>query len=104
MIGAAILIPLAGNDGNPFTRRQVRLFEDRLAALSGGYTRRTGVTGVWHEDGQTFRDESREYLVALDSWLQLPAWLDLALWACGHFEQLAVFVEVAGIPEILRPS
>jgi hypothetical protein len=62
---------------------------------------RDGVTGEWEFGGRVYRDRSREYVVSLKSWWQLNAWLQIAEWAREEFGQEAVYIEVAGIPEIL---
>jgi hypothetical protein len=74
--------------------------EQRLTTF-GGFSLRTGVTGVWVSGGHTYRDRSLEYTVSLESWLQLAAWLETVQWAGEHTHQAAVYIEVAGIPEIL---
>jgi hypothetical protein len=39
--------------------------------------------------------------VSLTGWRQLPAWLIVVEWALERFDQEAVYIEVAGIPELL---
>lgn len=39
--------------------------------------------------------------MALASWTQLPQWLEVVRWARTKFRQEAIYVEVAGIPEII---
>jgi hypothetical protein len=59
------------------------------------------VVGAWESAGRRYRDRSRRYTLALGSWLDLPAWLDIVIWARERFRQEAIYIEVAGIPEII---
>lgn len=67
----------------------------------GGFSRLASVRGTWAFEGRTYRDTSRQYIVALNSWTQLPAWLDIARQISTLFQQEALYIEVAGVPEIL---
>lgn len=104
MIKTVVIIPTTDNNGRPFSRGRFSNFEGRLAGLAGGFTVQAGFEGVWQESGTIYRDRSVAYVAALDSWMQLPAWLDLVGWAAGHFAQLAMYIEVQGVPEIIRPT
>lgn len=61
----------------------------------------TGVHGTWEHGGRLYRDVSRQYVVSLTSWRQLPAWLELMDWVRQAFTQRAIYIEVAGVPEVL---
>ncbi|MBA2449999.1 MAG: hypothetical protein H0V51_18425 [Chloroflexi bacterium] len=102
MIGTSFLIPIRDNEGRPFLPSQWRALHQRLLVEFGGYTRVSNVQGAWEDRGRVYRDRNRQYLVSLESWTQLPAWLDLVRWARQTFRQEAIHVEVAGVPEILR--
>jgi hypothetical protein len=39
-------------------------------------------------------------MVALESWWDLLACLDLGDWVCARFARQAVYTEIAGVPEI----
>ena len=99
MIKTIVLIPVAGNDGTPFAESDWLNLEARLLPF-GGFSVRHGVEGVWQAQGRIFRDRSREYTVALPSWWALASWLAVVDWARSHFRQVALYIEVAGIPEI----
>ena len=102
MVKAVILIPTADNDGHPFSRRDWRELEQRLSQLAGGFTREGDVVGQWTgDDGRVYRDRSRRYVVALPSWMALPAFLEAARWTADWFRQEAIYIEVAGIPEVI---
>ncbi|MEX0783795.1 MAG: hypothetical protein WD557_14215 [Dehalococcoidia bacterium] len=103
MISTVVLVPTYDNRGEPFGPDVFRDFEARLLSRFGGYTRATDLVGEWVDSGVTYRDHSRQYRVALGSWRALPAFLDLVDWARLTFEQEAMYIEVAGIPEILAP-
>ena len=101
MIEAVVLIPVADNNGRRFTRREWQALKDRLFAF-GGLTREGNVAGAWQSGTRTYRDVSRRYVVALESWWQLPAWLEVVDWARVAFRQEALYVRVAGVAEIRR--
>jgi len=99
VIKILVLVPVADNTGAPFPESAWLAFEARLLAF-GGFSVRADVAGVWQAEGRTYRDRSREYTVSLSSWWAPPDWLAAVDWARDHFRQLALYVEVAGIPEI----
>lgn len=102
MIKALLLVPLRDNERNPFSYRAFRALEDELTNLAGGVTAQGGVTGVWSDAaGRVYRDRSRQYIVALSSWRQLPEFLALVERARISLRQEAMYVEIGGIPEIL---
>jgi len=103
MVKAVLLVPAADNDGQLFLDAHWWALEAKLLDF-GGFTRGGDVAGAWKAQGRVFRDESRQYIVALQSWRDLPAWLVVVEWARERFRQEAMFVEVAGVPEILGPA
>jgi hypothetical protein len=68
----------------------------------GGFTRIPGVVGVWQSGEQVYRDRHHQYIVTLTTWVQLPAWLDVVSSACLTFRQEAMYIEVAGVPDIIK--
>ena len=100
MIKALVLVPVRDNDGEPFPRRTWLELEQRLTAF-GGFSRRNGVVGVWESEERLYNDISREYSTALAFWTQFPEWLSIVRWACEAFRQEAMYIEVAGLPEII---
>lgn len=62
-----ILVPLADNDGDPFSPHAFDTLEHFLTTLCGGFTRRGDVEGAWRspETGTVMRDRSRSYVVTL---------------------------------------
>jgi hypothetical protein len=100
MIKTIFLVPVRDNDGRPFPRSAWRALEDRLLQF-GGFSFTDGVYGTWQFGGRMYRDRSRRYTVSLTSWMQLPASLELVHWVRGTFRQEAIYVEVAGVPEIV---
>lgn len=101
MIRTLIHIPLRDNGGRPFTAAAFKEFESQALELAGGWTRETGAVGAWKDGDTVYDDELRVYSIALSSWLQVPAFLKLAEWARVQFAQEAIYVEIAGIPEII---
>ncbi len=100
MVRTLFLVPLRDNEGKPFPRRLWRELRERLLVF-GGYTRIAGVVGEWRSIGRVYRDRSYQFVIALESWKQFPAWLELVQLVHSAFRQEAIYVEVAGQPEIL---
>jgi hypothetical protein len=100
MIKTIFLVPVHDNTGGPFPESAWLALEERLARF-GGFSWRSGVTGAWKAGDHIYRDRSREYTVSLDSWTQLADWLRLVRWAGQRFRQEAIYLEVAGLPEVL---
>ena len=102
MIKTLILVPIQDNEGQPFSPKDWDELEQKLLSSFGGYTGGEMISGAWADStGTVYRDTSREWRVALNSWLQVPEWLALANWTRTHFRQIAIYVEIAGIPEII---
>jgi hypothetical protein len=106
MIPASLLVPLADNDGNPFPAAMFAALEDELVARFGGFTHAGTKGGAWRgDDGVVYRDRSRQYDIAVESWIDIPDFLQLVDRVAVKFRQRAVFVTIAGIPDIVaRPS
>jgi hypothetical protein len=100
VIETVVLIPIKDNQGRPFGRSAWEELEARLLQF-GGFTGPTEVEGVWRSGERTFRDTNAQYIVSLTSWTQLPDWLGIVHWARERFRQEAIYVKVAGIPEII---
>ena len=90
MIKTVLLVPSRDNQGRLFPRDRWIELEEQLVTAFGGLSRESGIRGVWRDRGRVYRDVSRRYVVSLDSWLQLPAWLDMVRWALRTFEQEAL--------------
>ena len=101
VVKTVLLIPTRDNDGRPFPRSAWRELEQQLLALAGGFSRQDGFAGAWSDGSRVYRDVSRQYIVSLASWTQFPAWLDIVRWARDRFRQEAIYIEVAGVPEII---
>ncbi len=101
MIKATILIPKRDNDGRPFDRRILQAFEARLIELSGGFSITRDVEGVWRYEGKTYIDRSDRYEVAMQDWDGIAPFLEVVRWARVRFRQEALYVEIAGIPQII---
>ena len=101
MIKTLFLVPVRDNDGKPFPPSAWRELDQRLRSLGQGYSIEGVTTGVWQVCNRIFRDRSRRYVVALTSWAQLSRRLAVVQWARVRFQQEAIYIEVAGIPEII---
>ena len=102
VIKTAFLVPVRDNDGHPFSRSLWYELERRLVQSFGGYSRASDVRGAWEHQGRVYRDISRQYSVSLERWIELPAWLALIGWVQTSFHQEAIYIEVAGVPEVFE--
>lgn len=100
MIETVVLIPIRDNQGRLFPRSLWRELEARLLYF-GGLTDAGEVRGVWRSGDRVFRDRNRQLAVSLGSWKQLAAWLEVVEWARIAFRQEAIYIKVAGVPEII---
>lgn len=101
MVKTTFLVPIKDNEGKDFNASDWRQLEGRIIQSFDGYSLTTGVHGAWKYQGKVYRDISRQYTISLESWHQFPEWLDIIRWAREHFRQEALYVEVAGVPEIM---
>ena len=91
-----ILVPLADNDGRPFPHAAFHTFENFLATLCGGFTRRGDVEGAWRspETGTLMRDRSRSYVVTLAAETADEQITKVEDFICRYFRQEAAFLEL----------
>lgn len=89
LIRTVFLVPGLDNESRPFEETEWLDLEARLKQF-GGFTRGAAVEGVWSDANQTYEDRNRQYIVALESWRQFPAWLLVVEWALIHFRQEAI--------------
>jgi hypothetical protein len=91
-----ILVPLASNDGRPFPAKIFHTFENFLATLCGGFTRRGNVEGVWRspDTGIIMRDRSRSYVVTLSAENADEQIAQIESFICRYFRQEAAFLEL----------
>jgi hypothetical protein len=102
VIETVLLVPGRDNDGKPFPPSAWDALEAALLRF-GGYTRQADVTGAWSLGERIYRDRSRQYVVSLGSWRDLPAWLKIVEWTRSAFRHEALYVKIAGIPEVIGP-
>lgn len=89
-----LLVPLADNDGVPFSDSAFASFEDFLVDTAGGFTRRGDVEGAWRApDGQVMRDRSRSYVVTVPEHLTDRVASAIDHYVRRQFRQQAAFVE-----------
>ncbi len=97
-----MLIPVADNAGTAFPPEAWHELEARFRSQLGGFSMGGVMQGQWvGPDGHVYADTSRQYIVALEI-RQMPAWLAIVEWALERFGQQALYVEIAGSPEILK--
>src|SRR5215207_4723748 len=100
LIKTLMVVPETDNDGVPFPASLWDELERRLLAF-GGYTRLADSTGAWVSGARVYRDRNRRYEVGLGSWADFSTWFGIAAWARESFRQEALYIEVAGTPEII---
>jgi hypothetical protein len=91
-----ILVPLADNDGRPFPPTAFHTFENSLATLCGGFTRRGDVEGAWRspDTGEIMRDRSRSYVITLAAEQAEEQIAKIESFICRYFRQQAAFLEL----------
>lgn len=91
-----ILVPLADNDGRPFLPTAFHTFENFLATLCGGFTRRGDVEGAWRspDTGEIMRDRSRSYVITLAAEGADEQIAKIERFICRYFRQQAAFLEL----------
>ena len=102
MIKTSLHVPHTDNDGQAFLAEDWRELEIRLIDQFGGFSCDLHVAGAWRSaTGVLYWDVSRRYIIALDSWARIPTFLDTVTWVIERFRQEAIYVDIAGIPEII---
>ena len=105
MIKTIIHVPHSDNDGQVFSLESWRELERQVVDRFGGYSCDDQVQGAWRSsEGVVFWDVSRRYTIAVGSWTAIPAFLDFVSWVRVTFRQEAIYVEIAGVPEVLGPT
>ncbi len=94
------LMPVRDNEGRAFEAEAWAELDRRLLRF-GGASAAGMVSGTWDSGEGVHRENNLQYQVGLQRWTDLPEWLDLIRWARRRFRQQAIYVEVAGIPEII---
>lgn len=83
-------IPLYLNDGTPTPEPELRLIENAVISLAGGFTATDGI-GAWRGDAETYREPMR--LLAVDTADDIgPELLRIAERAAVRLDQEAVYV------------
>jgi hypothetical protein len=90
-----LLVPLADNEGIPFSEAQFVAFERHVAGLTGGVTRRGDVEGIWlSPTGEFQREKSRAYVTSVAATDAARIALELDSLIRSSFRQLAAFIQV----------
>lgn len=100
MVKTEFLIPKQDNEGHEYPDSYWSELEEQLLQF-GGFTWTDGQVGAWRSRGKVYAGVSRRYDVDLPSWTLLAAWLEIVRWVARRFNQEAMYIEVAGVPEIL---
>lgn len=99
-IETSVYVPEADNDDIPFDDGDWAALYARLARIAGGATRRGPHQGSWlGPDSNLYTEPIFEFEVAVASWFDVPAFLEIVIWIQFHFRQLAIHFKVAGIHE-----
>lgn len=89
-----VLIPVADNDGHPFSPEDFAALEGLLLSLAGGYTNHGKLTGAWRSpSGQVFTDETRAYSVTVPADVAESVASAISRFVTGHFRQEATWIE-----------
>jgi len=100
MIKTSFLVPIRDNEGRAFEGEAWAELEHRLLRF-GGASAGGLISGTWESHAGVRRETNRQYQVGLARWTDLPDWLDVIRWARRRFRQEAIYIEVAGMPEIM---
>jgi hypothetical protein len=103
MIEVSILVPVSDNSGVAYTATTDDAFGAELARLFNGFSRLPGtVAGGWFDAAGTYYpDESRVYVVALESIGDGGKVQQAAEAAKTIYAQKAIYVRYLGLSEIL---
>lgn len=103
MIDVSILIPIADNNKVAFTLEHFAVFETHVLAVAGGFSLLPQtVKGAWrNKAGIDMKDESRVYVVGIESLINGGLIGDIVTFAKVHFEQEAITIRYLGLLEIL---
>lgn len=104
MIKTVVLLPIDVTWSTETARAERDKVGLMLVKLFGGFTYEGTVEGSWRPPGEgntTVSDTSHRYTVTLSSWMDLRMWLDFVQQMRYRLRQEAIYIEVAGIPEII---
>jgi hypothetical protein len=102
MIEVVVLVPVADNDAVTFPPAWHSVFEAKLLALFGGFSKLpSNVLGQWVGDGATYTDETRAYVIAIKSIANGAEVGEAVAFAKAHYRQEAIFIRYLGVAEIL---
>ncbi|MEX0781038.1 MAG: hypothetical protein WD557_00190 [Dehalococcoidia bacterium] len=103
LIEAHIIIPVRNNAGIAFSDEDWLELHQRLASVAGGFTRRGPHLGSWTDpdDGVEYTEPVFDFEVDIESWTSAGDFVDIAKWAASHFDQQAIAIKIAGVPETL---
>ncbi len=100
-IETILYIPVAGNDGVPFSADDWAELNVGLAKVAGGSTRLGPHLGSWvSPDGETVTEPVFTFEAGIETWFALPAFLEVVRWAQSRFAQTQIRFKVGGIAEL----
>ena len=98
-----LFIPVANNDGQPFSADHHEVFLIFLLHLFGGASRLPGrVDGAWMDNGNIYHDEIIVWQVRLASICDGGLVREAVSFALAHYDQEAIFIRYLGLSEIVR--
>lgn len=102
MIETYILVPQKDNNGNPFPVSKLQKLRNTLIDEFGGVSIEEGsIAGYWKGGERIYKDTNDKYMIALGSLTEIPKLLEIVRWVRKEFQQEAVYVNIAGIAEII---
>lgn len=89
-----LLVPVADNDGVPFSEADFEAFERRVVALTGGITRRADVEDIWlNPFGEYQRERSRSYTTTVPSRDAVAVMTELDALIRSSFDQFNSYIQ-----------
>lgn len=102
MIEFRILLPVASNEGTVFSTEHHGRFEAEALRLFGGFSLLHGiVSGQWRNEGITYTDDSRVYVIAVGSIFDTARVRELAEFALGLYGQESIYVGYLSFSEFV---
>lgn len=89
-----LLLPIANNNGVPFSEAQFETFERYVVSLTGGITRRADVEGIWiNPFGEFQREASRSYTTTVEARDAAAVMAELDALIRSSFDQFNSYIQ-----------
>lgn len=104
LIETYILVPTHYNDGTPVEETKLEQLEVLYLEKFGGVTIEYNASkGLWKDPntGTIYPDTHHKFIVALEHWNQVKDLIEIAETIKQELKQEAVYINIAGIPDII---